>query len=405
MTIMKPLPHFPAMFRAYCLLFVMAMPLPMLADAELALLRAAAPGDALELPVLAEALPDAPRLPWNSTVQADSPQYLISDDPEYIRVPEAVAMREEVAPGRVRLYVYNVNGVREPQQMPRRISAVIRNLGDGPLHVTMHRRAFMPPSTNYFGVAKQALAAFLTPLEQPELLHTIAPGDSVALDPDMEAAVVLYDELVHGFYEFEVDQPAVISVVQTAPDVSSAEASERIHEVLPTKSRSGAGRGKFLTSNMAISMPEGFVLDTAAGISQLVVADGQDDPWISGTESTVDEPAILKGNYGVLYDIEIPWTSSDGKGLAVVMYNARYGSPWCGGMAAAMVVNDGTHAGGVVRLPAQKLSTRSLPEVLVVQVYAPPAAGETSVIRMTYSPPGASCLPTPLVLVPVDWNP
>ena len=37
------------------------------------------------------------------------PQYIISDDPEYIRIPEAVAAREKVQPGSVRLYVYNVN--------------------------------------------------------------------------------------------------------------------------------------------------------------------------------------------------------------------------------------------------------------------------------------------------------
>ena len=57
------------------------------------------------------------------------PQHVISDDPEYIRVPEAIALQEAVQPGAVRLYVYNVNGVKEPAKIDRRITAVIKNNG------------------------------------------------------------------------------------------------------------------------------------------------------------------------------------------------------------------------------------------------------------------------------------
>ena len=69
-----------------------------------------------------------PRIDYRKIV-LPGPQYIISDDPEYIRVPEAIALRERVQPGAVRLYVYNVNAVQEPAKIDRKITAVIKNLG------------------------------------------------------------------------------------------------------------------------------------------------------------------------------------------------------------------------------------------------------------------------------------
>jgi len=73
------------------------------------------------------------------------PQYIISDDPEYIRIPEAVAVREKVQPGTVRLYVYNVNGIQEPARISRKITAVIKNLGNEDMHLRMLRYSSQKP--------------------------------------------------------------------------------------------------------------------------------------------------------------------------------------------------------------------------------------------------------------------
>src|SRR5690606_19007403 len=83
-------------------------------------------GSIVELPAfLTEKIPD---IAYRKVIMP-GPQYLIADDPEYIRVPEGIALQEPVQPGAVRLYVYNVNGVKEPAKMDRRIMAVIRNTG------------------------------------------------------------------------------------------------------------------------------------------------------------------------------------------------------------------------------------------------------------------------------------
>ncbi|MFC3196099.1 copper amine oxidase [Parapedobacter deserti] len=341
---------------------------------------------------------DISKIDYNKTI-LPGPQFIISDDPEYIRLPEAMVLREQVQPGAVRLYVYNVNGVKEPHQMERKITALIRNTGNYEMSIRMLRYSSQPASKNYFQVGKQGLADFFA--SQPsETVRKVAPGGLLAIDEELETQAVKYDELVHGFYEFVIDQPAEISVLQTAVDTPSEVAYARIDSVVPN-SHVNAGRGLFGVSNYRISNTE--PLDTKDGIAQLIVADGSDDPWITGTVGEAQEPARNAGNYGVLYDVKLKWKSSDGKGLALVTWNSRSAdNQWCGGMGLTMVMDNGVHPAGIVQLPSDRLITKAAPEAIVVQVYKPAPEGEEQEIRFTYSPPGASCLPTPLVLIPID---
>lgn len=337
-----------------------------------------------------------PRLEYTKERSTDI-QYLISDDPEYIRVPEAVALREPVKPGTVRLYVYNVNGVKEPAPIDRRINAVIKNTGEGPMNVKFKSFATQKPSTDYFAVAKANLRAFQE--NTPGTDFVVEAGKSAPIDAIMETQVVKFDELVHGWYEFTIDQPGIISVVQTDLETPSNVASDRITEVMPMKSKSGAGRGQFPVANYTVRLDE--VYDSANGPRQLTVADGKQDPWVTGIESSTGREATLKGNYGILYNIEFKRASSDGYALALLTWNARAGGQWCGAMANVIRVSKGMHPAGLVDVPSNKLNTPGLPEMVVLQVFPPVPAGQTETVRITYSPPGASCLPTPLILLPI----
>ncbi|MGV3540887.1 MAG: hypothetical protein ACO1OQ_13820, partial [Rufibacter sp.] len=100
-----------------------------------------------------------PSIEYQKIVQP-GPQYLISDDPEYIRVPEAIAFQEPVQPGAVRLYVYNVNGVKEPQKIDRKITALIKNTGTADMHLRMLKYSSQKPTTNYFKAGKEGLADY-----------------------------------------------------------------------------------------------------------------------------------------------------------------------------------------------------------------------------------------------------
>lgn len=329
------------------------------------------------------------------------PQFIISDDPEYIRQPEAMALKEAVQPGAVRLYVYNVNGVVEPAKTDRKITAVIKNTGKGDMHIRMLKYSSQKPSENYFQVGKQGLADFLLS-NGNEKIRTVKPGQCIPVDEQLEKNIVKYNELVHGFYEFVTDQPGEIAVIQTSPAVSGPDAFKRIKEVAPGRN-SNAGRGLFGVSNYDV-ITEG-VFDTGSGVSQIILADGKLDPWIRGREGSSGALAKLAGNYGVMYTIEMKWKSTDGKGLALVTWNSRAAdNKWCNGMAAAMKVSPGKFDEGVIKLPSDRLTTKGAPEAILIQVFPPSPDNEVQTIRLTYSPPGASCLPTPLIFIPVDMK-
>lgn len=341
---------------------------------------------------------DFPKIAYDKAI-APGPQFLISDDPEYIRVPEAIAMQERVNPGAVRLYVYNVNGIKEPQKIPRKITAVIKNLGKEDLHFRMIKYSSQKPSTNYFQIGKQGLDDYFSSNES-KAVRKLKPGEVMAIDEKLEKQIVNYDELVHGFYEFVVDQPALISVLQTAPEKSGPKAFAEIKTIIP-HSGVNAGRGIFPVSNYQITTSK--YVDTKDGVAQLIVADGQDDPWIKGTIGEAKNPARNAGNYGVLYHTKINWKSTDGKGLALVTWNSRSGdNQWCGGMGMTMELFDAKNNKTVVQYPSNKLITKGAPEAILLEVYKPDPTKEIQEINFTYSPPGASCLPTPLILVPID---
>lgn len=326
------------------------------------------------------------------------PQYLISDDPEYIRMPEAVALREKVNPGSVRLYLYNVNGVKEPAKMERKIGVVIRNLGRQPLHLRFLKFSSQKPTTNYFLSGKQGLADYFASKPSDKTI-TIPVKGSLSLDPGLEKSVVTYDELAHGIYEFAIDQPADLSVVQTAPETSLFEANNRIKEVAPSR-HMNAGRGVYGVANYDVRITD--TIDLKNGVRQLILADGKLDPWVMGIDGSSGAISKLAGNYGVMYQVKIPWRPQPGYGLALITWNSRAGdNKWCGAMANTMVVSGGKFPAGIIPLPSDRLNTKKSPEAVLVQVFTPEAGKEIQQIELTYSPPGASCLPTPLVLVPV----
>ena len=327
------------------------------------------------------------------------PQFIISDDPEYIRVPEAIALKEAVVPGAVRLYVYNVNGVKEPVKINTTIIAVLKNTGNKPMHVRMLKYSSQKPSTNYFQIGKRGLSDYFASTAS-EVIRTVAPGKSISIDQKLDKNIVKYDELVHGFYEFVIDQPGEVSILQTKPGTPVQIAADRIKNIIPF-THGNAGRGMFGVSNYRVYNQT--VLDTKNGVIQLIMADGDKDPWVIGKESHSGAEAQLAGNYGVMYNVELKWKSTDGKGLALVTWNSRSAdNQWCGGMATSMVMSEGKFPAGIIELPKDRLNTKSAPEAILIQVFKPSGDGKEQTIKFTYSPPGASCLPTPLIFIPID---
>jgi hypothetical protein len=330
---------------------------------------------------------------------ADGPQFLFSDHPEYFHAGNGIALQEEVKPGVIRLYLYHVP---EPGAGPKTISAVIENLGQKPLNIRFLRYAFPNPGKDYYRIGKTGLIDFFN--SQPEkTARTILPGHRLPLDPKLDQTVVTRDDLVHGFYEFEIDQPARITAFQRDPGQSSIEIIDHLPRLSqdPLEARgNGAGRGLFLTSNFDVAGERGFSLDTARGPMQLILADGHRDAYIQGHDClATNAPAHNTGNYGVLYRIQLKRSSSDGRALAVLATKQGTGK-WCGAQAGAVQISRGIWPGGTVPIPSNRVAYGNPGEMVALQVFPPLPKGQTETIEILYSPPGASCIPTPLIFVP-----
>jgi hypothetical protein len=346
------------------------------------------PGDLVQLPELHS--DDLPIVDATVTAAADSPQFLLSDNPETFP-HDAIALRETVKPGPVRLYVYHSP---EKSGKEKVVSAVIENLSGEPLTYRFTKYTLQPPSKDYYKVGKAGLIDYFNAKPSKES-RTVPPHGRAVLDPALEKVRLTKDDLIHGFYEFTVDRPARITVLQRDPSADTL----KVVDTLPIapSGHGGAGRGLYLKSNFDVAAS----YDTARGPARVVIADGKRDPWITGTDALSNGAPIRDaGNYGAIYRIKIRYKSSDGRGLALLMAKMSSNHPYCLHTAAAVVVSDGVAKGGVVPLPRTQTTFDNPPDAVVIQRFAPPGQGEEGTIELTYSPPGASCLPTPLLLVP-----
>lgn len=370
-----------------------------LTEAEQVVLRSAKPGDIVQLEELLVGRHDLPLVPVQ--IQPDGgPQFLFSDKPEYLLSGDGITLRETVRPGRIRLYLYHVP---TPGDEPKTISAVIENLGTKPLKLRIHRRALPPPGTDYHLIGKTGLLDFFN--SRPERkLAKIAPGARAVLDPQLDASVATRNQLIHGFYEFEINQPAQVTVFQRRATEKSLEVLDTLPllpQTLPEKTTgNGAGRGLFHISDFIVTNTPGSVFDTTHGPQQLLLATGKNEGWIQGHDSIDGQPSRNVGNYGVLYRIRLTCTNSDGHGIALLMCKISSTSRWCTAQAGAVTVSKGHSPAGVIPLPRERVSFGQPGEAVLIQKFPPLRKGKTQTIEIIYSPPGASCTPTPLVLAP-----
>lgn len=337
-----------------------------------------------------------PVLPYQKLVMP-GPQLLLSDNPEYIRDPEAVALREQVTPGTVRIYLYNVNGVQTPQKMVRKMGVVLKNTGTELMHLRWLKFSSQSPTTNYYLAGKNGLSDYFASVPAPGIIEVL-PGASLSLDSGLEQKLIQYNELAHGIYEFVIDQPGEIAVVQTAPGKSTAGVNNTQMQVAASR-HMNAGRGRYGTANYRIEISD--TLQWKEGETrQLILADGKYDPWIRGIDASNGKISELAGNYGVMYQVKVPWRFRPGYGLALLTWNSRAAdNQWCGGMAGAMEVSGGKFRSGIIQLPSDRLNIKKAPEAILIQLFTPAPGKEFGLIEFTYSPPGASCLPAPLVFV------
>ena len=365
-----------------------------------AALRNASPGD-----VVRTTFADATSLPTTLPVvvapSADAALLAFSDRPEYFRAGDGIASQDDVSPGRVRLYTYHVPVLADGK--PRRVLTVIENLGDRQATLTFAARSEPDASGDYNAVAKQAMLELLTGHRGGEIFPIPPHGKRTT---DFSSRIEKADLLVHGLFDFTTDQPLRLTVAQVTAsdsvddDVAKLATLPKLPMLPYGKATDKSGRGVFPYADVDVMLNAPY--DTASGPRQLSIANGKADPWIVGRDGLTGDATTDKGNYGVLYHASLKWRSADGRGVALLMTGSHYDPKQCGYVSAVVKVNDGRRPGGVVELPRGAVRFHGVPEACVIQTYDAPPNGTEGTIDVTYTPPGSCCLPTPMLLVPIE---
>lgn len=337
-------------------------------------------------------LPEIPAISISRSI-LPGPRLLFSDMPEYVGASNGVTMEETLTPGEYRLYIYHVPGTVDS---PRSITAVIENLSDRKLGVKFRHYGFPAPGSDYPKMGLDGLMEFFTSKKLPPTV-SVAPHQRAVLDKKLDETVASDPELVHAFYEFSIDEPTRISVIQKDPwadAITILDTLPRLPQQLPGRRLSGAGRGIYEDADLLVANAPGTVIDTANGIQRLVLADGLADPWVAGTDGLTPGTTVTnKGSYGVVYQARLSYVSGDGRAIALLVG----GSGRSGGRPAAVLrVSDGKWKGGWVRVAGE----RRRGGMMLVQSWRAAPPGRTNVIEAIYSPPGGSSLPTPMYFVP-----
>ena len=377
-----------------------AAPSAVSAEAFMASLHAAKPGDVLltSFPKLDASLPTTDLA---ITPSADVVQMAFSDRPEYFRTGDGIASQDVVTPGHVRFYTYHVPIPADGKA--RRIISLFENMGDAEAKLVFNARSEPAIGGDYGAIAKEGMTALLSNTGKGEVMTIPPHGHEILKQND---PVNQPDLLAHALLDFTTDQPLRISVAQVTAtrdlqaDVASIASLPKLSLVYKGKSDS-SGRGLFPTADFDVSFAN-TPYDTATGPVQVIVANGKSSPWIEGVDGISGEKTTDKGNYGVIYHLKLKFKSTDGRGVAMLLTTSRFESEYCGLIAAAVRVNDGKNPGGVIPMPRGDVRFHGIPQACVIQTFDAPANGGERTIELDYTPPGACCLPTPILLVPID---
>ncbi|MDF2876236.1 MAG: hypothetical protein K0R22_2919 [Sporomusa sp.] len=321
---------------------------------------------------------DLDRLPeWEVHTSSLEGTLLLSDSPEMV-VGDGILYQDKVA-GTVRLFFYHVNASRDV----KKVAVLVENKGKQTAHVTVNQATLGGPGNIWIKVGKETQAAYLS--EKQTYSLSIPAGGAVPLAASLDELAIVPNMLIHGIYDFEVDQPVTISVMMLPVTENSVEFS-RTATVLPPDE--WHLRGTFAGANRKITPVRDYdpLIDGAAGIT---LADNHLDSYLKGIDATDGSEVLNYGNYGVVYQVLLP----SKKGGRVSYYLAPMGGSYAGAIgidhpevnwSPVITPRDRLYFGDIRKQDLGFLGTYESGDPL----------------SFTFSPPGASNLPVKIVILP-----
>lgn len=332
---------------------------------------AAQRGDTLSLAGLA--VPSVPCAGAIVCTSIDAPTLLFSDEPETVTA-DGVAYADTVGPGRVRVYVYHVNGAASPRKFP----VVVLNQNATPAHLTLTKEIVEAPTTQYTSAGKSAVVGLIGADVAAPI--TVAPGARVLLGSALDGAHAGKDELVHAILDFDTDSAVKVSIVSVPANADAASLTAS----LPLLANSGLHvRGTFPNAGYTI-----VATPSAAGVRSLALGANAVDPDLVG-HSAVDgaAPVILHGNFGVPWSLDVSFAAD-----AALLLSPR-GGAWGGAEALGPGLDTGT---GTTSLPAASATLDAGTSAIVLGRFGAGASARGPLVTG-----GGSSLPVALLCVPL----
>ena len=333
---------------------------------------------------------------WDMTTQDTGGTLLFSDSPEYVK--ESGILYRDTVEGDARVLYYHLNDTAQPKKV-----AVILETDADLAIVSVTRGGSSTPSTDYLHVGKETQIGYFDTRQMDERIYVTKERPRL-LTPTMNVAVLAPGQLVYGVYDFHTNAPVRVSVIMYGADVDPF-AFLRTAHVLPRDEV--ALRGTFRGMNRMITSQK-IYRPTTDGAVYFPIGDNLHDVYRSGIDATDGSVVVNYGNYGILYQINIPTTGRE---------NTRYFlSPLGGVYAGAMRAESGAHR-RMLEIPATRpyFGDQTLPEapnvaqareegLLFLTQYTELSDlgtyASAQPVRFEYSPPGASNLPVNIILMP-----
>ena len=321
---------------------------------------------------------------------------LFSDSPEYVK--ETGILYRDTVTGDARVLYYHLNDMAQPKKL-----AVVLETEADLATVSVTRGAAAAPSADYLYVGKATQIGYFDTQEMNERIYVTKERPRL-LVPAMNETLLAPGQLVYGVYDFHTNAPVRVSVIMYGADVDPF-SFLRTARVLPRDEI--ALRGTFRGMNRVLTSQK-IYHPAMDGAVYFPIGDNIHDIYRHGIDATDGSAVTNYGNYGILYQINIPTAGRE---------RTRYFlSPLGGVYAGAVRVESGTKT-TLVQTPAMRpyFGDQTLPEapnvmqareegLLLLTQYTEladlgiyPAAQP---VHFEYSPPGASNLPVNIILMP-----
>lgn len=313
---------------------------------------------------------------WEIAKQSSSGTLIFSDSPEMVE-EDGILYQDQVK-GNARLFFYHVNSTSSA----RKFEVLLENSGKEPVHVKVNQYGLGGPGFVWMSVGKEALTSYLKGGRPYEV--TVPPKGAVPLSASISEIATLPNMLINGIYDFSADRPVTVKVMMLPILENSVKFAKTAKVLSPDQYYL---RGTFEGANRQIK-PVLYDLHKEGPVT-ITLADNKIDLYLKGVDATNGKPVVNYGNYGVVYNVEIPT-----KGSGRISY---YLLPRGGDYAGAVGIENPFTPWGPLATPIGRLhfGADKFRDFAFLGTYD---SGES--LSFTFSPPGGSNLPVMILALP-----